>query len=566
MSIAWIMNKKQKLKDGILKMGKGQRARDLRSQEEMIKPKKTSSKKKITAKKSKGWVAPLVTALVIILIVGIFVLTYLDDNGIILRGRTVMETENFEVSGTMMKYATMSTYQNFLNSYSDIIQYLGLDTSRSLASQKYGEGTWLDYFRDSAKASLEMTLIYAEAAKAAGVELDEDDIKAIDDTINSISLVAAQNGYTEKAYLAMLFGKGVNKDDIREFHMLTTLGNKYEDQIAEKVENEVTDEEVNTYYSEHLDDYSFADFLTYSDTLKIDASLSDEEKTALKEEFSAKFDAMLLAQTKTEFLNALTAYLTDAGVTDIDAKLESAEKTLGKTSVSSSEAAEWMFEIVENAYQRTDGEAKRFTSEKAATVAETTTKDTAADTSATTDEDGIDASELLEGTTEAAQDEFTVSVYFLVRAPYANEAETKNVGHILVSAGSYSTDADAKAAAEALLEEYKKGEMTKESFEKIAEENTADSSVFYDNVKSGQMVPEFDEWIFDESRVVGDTGIVKSEDYGYHVMYFVGEGLPVWEAGCRTAIVGEKTGYIYTELQEKHTVTVNDSAMKAVRG
>ena len=35
------------------------------------------------------------------------------------------------------------------------------------------------------------------------------------------------------------------------------------------------------------------------------------------------------------------------------------------------------------------------------------------------------------------------------------------------------------------------------------------------------MVTAFNDWCFDSSRKSGDTGIVETE-YGYHVMYFVG--------------------------------------------
>ena len=37
------------------------------------------------------------------------------------------------------------------------------------------------------------------------------------------------------------------------------------------------------------------------------------------------------------------------------------------------------------------------------------------------------------------------------------------------------------------------------------------------------MVTNFNDWVYDESREVGDTGIIDS-DYGYHVMYYVSDG------------------------------------------
>ncbi len=60
-------------------------------------------------------------------------------------------------------------------------------------------------------------------------------------------------------------------------------------------------------------------------------------------------------------------------------------------------------------------------------------------------------------------------------------------------------------------------------FATLANENSKDSDGtdggLYENVYPGQMVPNFNDWCFDESRKPGDTGIVESE-YGYHIMYY----------------------------------------------
>ena len=41
-------------------------------------------------------------------------------------------------------------------------------------------------------------------------------------------------------------------------------------------------------------------------------------------------------------------------------------------------------------------------------------------------------------------------------------------------------------------------------------------------IYEGWAVESFDKWCFDSSRKPGDTGMVETE-YGYHVIYFVGE-------------------------------------------
>ena len=62
------------------------------------------------------------------------------------------------------------------------------------------------------------------------------------------------------------------------------------------------------------------------------------------------------------------------------------------------------------------------------------------------------------------------------------------------------------------------------SFGALAKAHTADGNGdvggLYEGVPQGQMVEEFDSWIFDESRVYGDTDLVKTQ-FGYNVMYFV---------------------------------------------
>lgn len=79
--------------------------------------------------------------------------------------------------------------------------------------------------------------------------------------------------------------------------------------------------------------------------------------------------------------------------------------------------------------------------------------------------------------------------------------------------------------AEELLQQWKNGEATEDSFAQLAGEHTEDpgsksNGGLYESVYQGQMVEAFDAWCFDESRKPGDTGIVETQ-HGYHIMYFV---------------------------------------------
>ena len=143
------------------------------------------------------------------------------------------------------------------------------------------------------------------------------------------------------------------------------------------------------------------------------------------------------------------------------------------------------------------------------------------------------------------------------------------VRHILVKAvadenGEYTDEAkeEAKVKAENILKEWEGNDATEESFAALAEQYSEDEGSntnggLYDAVMEGQMVTEFNDFCFDESRKPGDTGIVYGESgsyAGYHIMYFVGEGDPANNETGRQNIVSERANEWLSELADKEEV------------
>ena len=123
--------------------------------------------------------------------------------------------------------------------------------------------------------------------------------------------------------------------------------------------------------------------------------------------------------------------------------------------------------------------------------------------------------------------------------------------------------AKAKAEADKLLADWKAGKATEESFAALVHDNTDDAGSketggLYENFARGEMVANFENWAYDAARVVGDTGVVET-DYGYHIMYFVGDGLPAWKVSAETDYVNEKYSEQYTAFAEKYVVTINEN-------
>lgn len=115
--------------------------------------------------------------------------------------------------------------------------------------------------------------------------------------------------------------------------------------------------------------------------------------------------------------------------------------------------------------------------------------------------------------------------------------------------------------AEAILNEWKSGEATQESFSLLASKYTEDTGSsatggLYENVgPNSNFVETFRAWATDANRQPGDTGIVKSQ-YGYHIMYFV-SGEPYWSSTAENYLLSERMNQFIEDAKSDFPMTVN---------
>ena len=159
---------------------------------------------------------------------------------------------------------------------------------------------------------------------------------------------------------------------------------------------------------------------------------------------------------------------------------------------------------------------------------------------------------------------------------YAQSGVTRDskfvdVRHILVQVKGGTTAEDGSTtysdeewktceeAAQAILDEWLAGDKTEESFAALATEKTEDpgsqaTGGLYEQVYEGQMVAEFNDWCFDESRQYGDYGLVKTT-YGYHVMFFVGSE-PQWISYAESDWMNEQSNKLLEDIVSRYPMEV----------
>lgn len=121
-----------------------------------------------------------------------------------------------------------------------------------------------------------------------------------------------------------------------------------------------------------------------------------------------------------------------------------------------------------------------------------------------------------------------------------------------------------RQTAQDILDQWKAGEATEDSFAALAKEKTEDGGSvenggLYTEVTEGMMVPEFNDWIFDETRAYADTDLVKTT-YGYHIMYFV-KAQPAWLAEAKYAYLADAATKAITEATDKWQMEIDYDAI-----
>lgn len=546
-------------------MGKGNRTRQQKAANVLASG--TGNKNKAGQKREMPtWVGTLIVVAVLAVIVLFSVFCILNSRGVFVRNKVIAKTEHFEVTVPMMSYMVYTEYQNWVNQYESTgyMQYIkgeggqGLSTSTPLREQLYSskdgvEVTWFDKFADSAATSVEQILVLCEQAHRYGITLNEEEIANVDNAMMMLQLYAAYSGYTTSGYISAMYGRGVSQKDVRAMMELSELATKMTNIKTEEFENGATDVRVENYYNEHKDDFDvYVSYISYTFETKFDAVDSKEENAATKNaeaaekyvaeqnKYKERVAALAACTTSKDFCDLLIKYLQEDGMTNAEAvkKQSDAHHIEYEKSEDEDKLEAWLFDT-KNPIKAND----------------THVIESEGDTPV--EQGGEDEEPTYRDSTS------TYTVCFVLEPVHKDDAPVQNVGHILFKTETFkdlkdtsqltgktkelaqslldkgetiSAEAMAKALIEKMIADGKMVSKTdadgnsyytisKADFEAYGKDYTEDSNVFYEEVKRGDMVTEFDAWIYDESRIDGEIGAAAVKTtYGYHIMYYVDAG------------------------------------------
>ncbi len=446
-----------------------------------------------------------------------------NNSGIIDRNTQAAVVGDRELNSVQVNYYftdyVMNMYNQWYSSYGQntptYAMLMGLDVHLPLNEQIYNEETnqtWADYLLNEALTKAKSDYALYDLAMAEGYKLTEEQQKSLDNSLSQLSLYAMYYGYKDAdTYLRANYGYGSNLKSYTEYSTIAAIANSYYNNYSDSLKYE--DAAIREYEKDKFDNFSSFSYHLYevnrSDYLTGGTTGDDGKKTYSDAENEAALKAA------EEVANKLAENKT---VEELDAAIAALEINAEKENAASTECTNVMYNRISNVIRDWIANKDRVAND-VTVIAKTTTS---------TDADGKETK--------------TTTGYYVILWQGRNDnlRPLANVRHLLVAFEGGTPNEDgtktysdaeknaAKSEAELLLKKWQDGEATEESFIELVKKNSDDSTAstggLFEDIHAGSAYVEgFLNWAIDADRKAGDAGVVETE-YGYHVMYYVGDG------------------------------------------
>ena len=477
------------------------------------------------AKKLRIYTTTFITAMILVvcIVIGVLGVRAVNQSGVFQKNTIAATIGDRELNSVELGYYYNDAINEYYNewyqqytTYTDTyLQMMGLDTTKPMDKQIFDEEsgmTWAEYFVETAVANAKSDFAMYDKAMEEGFKLPEEEQTSLDNSINNIGTYAQLYGYSNaKQYLAAMYGYGADEESYAEYVTRSAVatayynahneGLTYDDAAIREYEKDNANK-----FNSYTYDYSY---LSYTDFREGGTEDENGNKTYTEEENEAGRAALKAAAEElatATSLEDLKAKVEEVKVNDSSDLAVNSEKNQLHTLVSAAPLADWLA-----AEDRKEGDIAAIPN-----------------TSTTKDDDGNE---------KTVTNGYYVAIF---QSKVDNTEKMSDVRHLLVKFEGGTEDeetgemiytdeekAATKAKADEFLKQWQDGDKTEESFIELVKKNSDDTSaedggLFEDINPDSQYVPEFLNWSISSDRQVGDCEVIETE-FGYHVMYYVGE-------------------------------------------
>lgn len=399
------------------------------------------------------------------------------------------------------------------------------------------EITWAEKLHEDTLEIIQLHKAYYNEALKMGLKLTKADEAFIDKQIEDLRDEAKSAGsnssssnsenkvtYSLNAYLRKVYGGSINERFLRKQLKIQVLAQKYLTERTNEVAKGYDQKDIDAEYKKDTTAYDFVTFRAY--TFKTTELTKEDNETddALKAR-QAKADAEV-KKNANDFYNAVTN----------DATFAAKAKELNKDTADYNVDEETKYSMLKSTAQST------FSEDAAKWLFDSSTK---------------------VGSKKLFSDEENGKYIVVLALSKPHQEQTVTARHILFQTKDQSSGnalseeeiAKKKTQAEDVLKKFNEGDKTEDSFAALANEYNEDTGSssnggLYEHIYPGQMVTEFNDWVFDANRKAGDVELVET-DYGYHIIYFVAkDGKDYYDSTIRSSKANEDIETETKALQE----------------
>ena len=384
------------------------------------------------------------------------------------------------------------------------------------------EITWTEKLHEDTLEIIQLHKAYYNEALKMGLKLTKADEAFIDKQIEDLRDEAKSAGsnssssnsenkvtYSLNAYLRKVYGGSINERFLRKQLKIQVLAQKYLTERTNEIAKGYDQKDIDAEYKKDTTAYDFATFRAY--TFKTTELTKEDNETddALKAR-QAKANAEV-KKNANDFYNAVTN----------DATFTAKAKELNKDTADYNVDKETKYSMLKSTAQST------FSEDAAKWLFDSSTK---------------------VGSKKLFSDEENGKYIVVLALSKPHQEQTVTARHILFQTKDQNSGNDLseeeiakkKTQAEDVLKKFNEGDKTEDSFAALANEYNEDTGSssnggLYEHIYPGQMVTEFNDWVFDANRKAGDVELVET-DFGYHIIYFVAkDGKDYYDSAIRSS-------------------------------